>query len=118
MSYEGREQHICANGHLFETSCSYQFDEGIVECHHCNAPSVWENSIDDTNGEAYGEIMHQEFDKLLIKAATYETCNLGHRHQVTEATYRIPSKNELKQSVYFQGKYQLIEEAYPWLDKA
>lgn len=83
MSYEGREQHICSNGHLFEMD-------------GCKAKSVWENMIDDTNGGSVGEIMESEFNKLLISPAVIETCNLGHQHQTSPAIYKIPKEGGLR----------------------
>lgn len=94
MSYEGREQHICANGHQFDTNAKYQFDESPVYCQYCGAESVWYNPVDDTNGEAYGEIV--DWRSLQLTAGYSETCNLGHLHVIEEATYRIPTKEELE----------------------
>ncbi len=101
MSYEGREQHICANGHLFEMNCQYSYDdEHETPCPYCKAKSMWTNHIDDTNGEAYGEILQSEFDRILIKPAVYKACNMGHEHLISEATYSIPIDNQLVRSYY------------------
>lgn len=59
MSYEGHEQHICKNGHQFDTDCH---DEDSV-CFVCLAPSAWYNAVDDTNGESAGIIL--DFSSLL-----------------------------------------------------
>lgn len=111
MSYEGREQHICENGHLFQIDCRFSYYESEVNCPHCSGHSAWSNDIDDTNGECMGEILQEEFDKLLISPAKYETCNLGHNHLVSQAVYRIPNKDELRQSFLSEGNvYYAIED--------
>lgn len=48
MSYEGYEQHICKNGHLFHNYDIYQFKGEEVRC-YCGAESAWCNAVDDTN---------------------------------------------------------------------
>lgn len=105
MSYEGREQHICSNGHLFEMDCQYNMysEDRSTYCpeYGCKAKSVWENMIDDTNGGSggsVGEIMESEFNKLLISPAVIETCNLGHQHQTSPAIYKIPKEGGLRRS--------------------
>lgn len=91
MSYEGREQHICENGHRYDAPCNY----GESDLCHCGAKSAWCNRVDDTNGDEYGFIVSEEFKKLLITAEVVETCNLGHAHVTKEATYRLPNFREL-----------------------
>lgn len=87
MSYEGIEQRLCANGHLWECDSyvSVQF------CSICNQESIWCNEIDQTNGGTQGEI---DMDELLIKPAVFDTCNLGHQHEIAPPIYRIPTKEE------------------------
>lgn len=60
MSYEGYEQHICANGHLFYNYDIYYFERPTIVC-HCGADSVWQNSVDDTNCDANGYIPEELF---------------------------------------------------------
>lgn len=112
MSYEGREQHICENGHLFEIDCQYSFDDNhVTQCIYCSGHSVWQNYIDDTNGESFGEVLHSEFEKILISPTKFEVCNLGHNHLILPAVYRIPGSNELEQSfVTDGGVYYSIED--------
>jgi hypothetical protein len=91
MSYEGRLQLICANGHRYETQDVYDTDG---EPCHCGARSIWSNSIDDTNCEAVGEIPEDAWKTFLLTPEVEETCNLGHTHVIREATYRVPTKEE------------------------
>lgn len=109
MSYEGREQHICANGHLFEIDCRFSYDdEDTAQCSYCEAKSVWVNHIDDTNGEQYGIILQSEFKKLLIGSGKIETCNLGHAHVTSHNVYRIPKENELQQYYFRDNVFQAV----------
>lgn len=90
MSYEGSEQHLCANGHLYEIDC---YITGIG-C-DCGAESVFYNSVDDTNGERYGWIPPWEWIKLELTPIKLETCNLHFTHITEEPTYKVPDKPEL-----------------------
>ena len=54
MSYEGRYQVICANGHYDEIDCYAHSDSAV--CEQCKAKIVWTNRVDDTNGLADGYI--------------------------------------------------------------
>lgn len=91
MSYEGRLQHICENGHRFDTHdmCS-MFSEGEYACPYCNASPCWSNPIDDTNGDEYGIILADDFAALIREEAFVVKCNLGHEHVIRETTYNVP----------------------------
>src|ERR1700744_2306542 len=93
MSYEGRVQFICENGHLDTVSEPYG---GEVQCPTCKGKVAWENSVDDTNCDAYGLIPDEEFAKVLVEPEVVEYCNLGHRHVTADAVYRIPKEDELR----------------------
>jgi hypothetical protein len=98
MSYEGYEQHICEHGHRFDVSCQYvpEQDGDEVTC-DCEAKSVFYNEVDTTNCDEYGVIPNKVWDeKFLLSKEKAEVCNLGHTHIVEWATYRIPTKEELK----------------------
>lgn len=91
MSYEGREQIICEDGHYSEIDAFYAFvtDQGL-EAWRCPAPcnkrAVWTNSIDETNCDAYGEV------ELTVKEPP-KSCrcrDCGDKHIVMKATYHIP----------------------------
>ncbi len=92
MSYEGYVQHICTHGH--------RYDKDVYEpeqtC-HCGSPSAWHNSVDLTNGDSYGRISSQEFERFLREPAVVETCNLGCQHITKEATYNIPYHSVVRQ---------------------
>lgn len=97
MSYEGREEHLCKNGHRWEIPCHYVFAEAPADlCPVCSEPSVWYNAIDDTNCDAVGTIPDEEWAKLLITPERRETCNLGHSHIMEHAQYRQPTQEELE----------------------
>ena len=90
MSYEGYTQGLCQSGH-HQTKDSY---ESWEPCFWCKSKITWENEVDQTNCDDVGYI---DLDKhFLSVAAEFETCNLGHEHQVKQAVYRIPSEEEQK----------------------
>ena len=91
MSYEGRVQCICPNGHYYEVDAL-----DSTSCRSCGARPEWKNHVDDTNGDAYGEILQEFIDKhLLVTPEKQERCNLGHYHTLTEALYRVPDDREM-----------------------
>ena len=47
MSYEGRHEFLCANGHYLQTDAYAEEPPG---CSYCGQPLAWFHSIDDTNG--------------------------------------------------------------------
>lgn len=95
MSYEGREEHICKNGHRWEIGC--QYGEGPEPKCFCGAESVWCHNIDDTNCDAVGEIPEKEWEKFLISPVQTEECDKCHHVKVTAApTYRVPTLKELR----------------------
>ena len=91
MSYEGYEQHICKNGHRFDTGCSF-WSETAPKCDICKAESAFSNAVDTTNCDEYGCIV--DWSSLLLTAEVVETCNLEHMHVTKHETYRIPSEEE------------------------
>ena len=94
MSYEGRIQVICKNGHYGVREASYNFDEEDAPC-SCGAELAWINSVDDTNCEAWGEIPESVLkEKFMVSDEMVQTCNLGHSHIVIPRIYRVPSKEE------------------------
>ena len=93
MSYEGYEQHICTNGHRFEVD-AYDFEDDEPKC-WCQADSVFCNCVDDTNAENYGVILPEAWGTLELTPEAVQTCNLGYQHITEQATYRVPTKDEL-----------------------
>jgi hypothetical protein len=100
MSYSGFDQHICKNGHLFESDAFWDgpwetADEDKPKCPHCQEPSVWHNCVDTTNGPAEGII--EDWSLLEIEPAKFETCKCcGHTKRLAEARYRVPTRDEAK----------------------
>ncbi len=92
MSYEGREEHLCEVGHRWAVSCYASWPK----CPFCGAASIWDNAIDDTNGNAVGTIPDEVWEGLLLSPERRETCNLGHAHVVEQALYRTPTPDEVK----------------------
>lgn len=90
MSYEGYVQCICSHGHYFN---SYSYD-APSNCPTCKGPAVWENSVDETNCESYGEI---DMELLIAKRAATATCDLGHVHETSPAIYRVPTPRRTKE---------------------
>jgi hypothetical protein len=93
MSYVGYEQHLCKSGHLFAQDSEYFPGEvDAPNCPYCGEPSVFFNSVDNTNGEEWGLIPEEEWKGLQITEEVRKICNLGHEHVIAKATYRIPTK--------------------------
>lgn len=53
MSYEGRKQVWCIDGHFAELDCN---DADPMKCAVCYGKIALINGVDDTNGEAVGYI--------------------------------------------------------------
>ena len=87
MSYEGSKQHICMNGHRFDTD----YGQNNI-CPFCKKRSAFINYVDHTNGDSYGTIV--DWSSFLISPEVKETCSLGHEHVMVHAIYRIPSDKE------------------------
>lgn len=93
MGYSGYEQHLCENGHLFHLD-SRNFEEEEI-CPVCGAPSAWANMVDDTNGEEWGAIPMETWNReFLLRPEVREVCNLGHSHVTEVAVYRVPTNEE------------------------
>jgi len=96
MSYEGRIQVICQNGHYGVREASYDLDTEEASC-QCGAKLAWFNSVDDTNCEAWGEIPETVLqEKFMVSDEMVQVCNLGHSHIVIPRIYRVPSEEEAK----------------------
>jgi hypothetical protein len=95
MSYEGWSQCLCEEGHLFNGPDPWQASKKI-RCPHCNREPVVINMVDVTNGDCYGFIPEEEWERFLYTPKRVETCNLGHQHILAQATYFIPSEEEME----------------------
>ncbi len=100
MSYEGYSQNLCSKGHYWEADESY--NGKISTCKFRNTEPVWSNPVDDTNCESYGEI---DMEALRTNLAVLQKCNLGHDHEMTSATYRIPTDEETTQLRCYRPGY-------------
>lgn len=87
MSYEGYTQNICANGHYWEIDA---FDSH--DCFDCKSPAAWSNAVDETNCDGWGYVPTELLD--VASEARFETCNLGHTHQISPVLYHIPLPDE------------------------
>lgn len=106
MSYEGWTEHICSNGHRF---CKDAHDHDN-SCTDCGENSIWSNEIDDTNGEEFGIIPEEFWDKFLISQPNYQKCQICNNVTHHEpAKYKIPNDDELKELRHFRvnGVYKL-----------
>lgn len=105
MSYEGRIQCLCRNGHRFTLDAYSEANN----C-HCSARIVFHNDVDDTNGEACGEIPNHCWEQLIISPEEVEVCNLGHRHIMKEALYRPPTPGELifMRYMYWDESHEMV----------
>lgn len=95
MSYEGWMQYICESGHRFDGADAYQATKKI-RCPHCQREPVLSNSVDDTNGDALGFIQDEDWAKFLHTPEEVKICDMGHKHVVKQATYLIPTEEEIK----------------------
>lgn len=94
MSFEGYYQCLCKKGHRVSLDCWSEPDEEV--CYHCKEPIVWQNLVDQTNGEEVGFIPDNSFKTLLVKDVVTETCICCGNMKILEpATYRIPTEDEL-----------------------
>lgn len=61
MSYEGYDQYVCLNGHYEARDCHTP----LRKCPECGERFVWENAVDQTNGDGWKE--HSDIE-LALKA--------------------------------------------------
>lgn len=103
MSFEGYCQCICEKGHRFNTPYDYAGDAS--DCCPCGAQVALCNVVDDTNCDQYGVVTDDDWTPFLLTPERTQTCNLGHRHVVEAATYRVPTKDELRAAQsYWDGE--------------
>ena len=95
MSYEGHIQALCENGHYNSYDESYE-DESPA-CSVCGAPIVWTNSVDDTNNDAFGEVLMKQLEIHPEEYTITKEVVDGRSVVITRripAVYRIPNKDE------------------------
>lgn len=76
MSFEGRYQYICKNGHYGE-SCVYTFND---KCDTCNCGLKETNLVDDTNEP--GEGFDYKMEKRAKEMTTWDGCKIVARFKV------------------------------------
>ena len=92
MSFEGRYQLLCEDGHYLETDVhSYDNPKEECKCSICGKKIVWINVIDDTNYEEYGKVSLVE--KTQTEWCTCPDC--GVKHIRAYPTYGIPKADEV-----------------------
>jgi hypothetical protein len=89
MSYEGFEEHLCANGHLRIFDAFDSIIDEDMKC-NCGAPFVFCHSVNQTNGVIAGDSSTVGYHFRIDTPAKFEICNLGHRHVIEEIRYKIP----------------------------
>ena len=98
MSYSwhsGYDQHICKNGHQFNTEHLGDDEDDRAWCPYCEEPSVWYNLVDCTTGWNQGVI--EDFSSLLIEPEKRETCECcGNTKVIAQARFRLPTLAEKK----------------------
>ena len=100
MSYEGRVQCICVNGHYFVVDA---YASGGC---HCGRRAAWANAVDDTNCDSYGEIpMELLVQHFQISPEQRRTCDMGHAHVVAEALFRAPTYEEAEPFRHHRPEY-------------
>lgn len=95
MSYEGYTQHICKNGHYFETGC---YED--LSCPFCKeVVSSWSNEVDQTNGPSQGAISIEKLrEKYLKTEAVKETCtHCNHTKVISPEIFHIPDWEHTKE---------------------
>ena len=82
MSFEGYDRFLCSNGHLWELDAhSTMYDEELQKCPICGEEEVWNEMIDETNGE--GSPTNLTLDNK--QSSVCECCR-----SVLQAVYIIP----------------------------
>lgn len=94
MSYQGYVEYLCPNGHRWSADC-FAYAE---KCPHCGEEKVWENNIDETNGEEHGFISDENWERFLISEMEIEICPCCyHEKVVAPERYRQPTEKELRE---------------------
>ena len=95
MSYEGRTEVLCVNGHyhVYDAYDAHVCDEdgtvGVIEwsCPVCDGTLAWTHEIDDTNGEG---VEYPLTVKTPPKMTVCACC--GHAKVLAPAEYHIPEQ--------------------------
>lgn len=105
MSYEGYQQYLCPEGHLWNLDCNWHMASPLPElqngwplCPDCKKPPVWTNPIDETNScDKLDDKGHHPgcqcgfVDLELIEPVKDCVCpNCGSHHVKEAPRYKIP----------------------------
>lgn len=100
MSYEGHVQALCEKGHLNIYDCFYEYEKTLCSC---GSLIIWENNVDDTNCDSYGEVDMNQFRICLRIMEECPTCH--HKKEISPEIYRIPTEEERQQARCYRPKY-------------
>src|SRR5271170_4788421 len=98
ISYYGYDLILCSAGHrssfdVFNSPIG-EFADEAVKC-RCGMPYVWYSAVDQTNEPENG-VYPGEVELVEEKPAVVKVCDLGHEHEIEEATYKIPENGGQK----------------------
>lgn len=104
MSYEGFNQRLCAVGHLREYDAHNDPVDDASWCSDksnpcpgcsCGQPFIFAWRVDCTNGIFGSDPTTMRYPFKVRTPATYDICNLGHKHMREETCYLIPAGKEV-----------------------
>lgn len=106
MSWEGYSQNFCVKGHFFEGTAGYDGTPKV--CEFCNSKIAITNIVDDTNCNSVNKLNPEILKSWMILDQKIQSCDLGHSHVVSEAVYKVPSREEVEAArgwvPYWNGK--------------
>lgn len=91
MSYEGYSQLLCAKGHYWTEDClstGFELKDNI--CPTCQAPAIWENMVDLTNG-SYDDQGNRIDGLVELKVSSRKICDKC--NSCLETTFHIPENH-------------------------
>lgn len=91
MSYEGRIQILCKNGHYSEIDC-YMYSKETFVCDTCGENEHESNSVDDTNGycDGYKDVIIKSEEKCPTCGATTEQiCEFFEEHDALDIDFSL-----------------------------
>ena len=102
MSFEGRYNVLCENGHLSEWDIwsNFPLEDNSWRCPYCEAKLAWWTLVDETNGlgiyDEHGELVDPtkypgEVTLEVIEPAKQCQCpTCGHVHYSAPERYKVP----------------------------
>lgn len=94
MSYEGYEQVLCKNGHLFNMyDIGYtELEDDCYKCPSCKTKPVWYNCVDQTNDSGDEYVIKLEVLTAQENEVVIDKYGKKHMLVVKEETYKLPKK--------------------------